>query len=272
MERVDASTSLGRLLRGAPRGRRPISMRRRTGGLLRVDGKLFASLRRISSSSTDDIHAMLREAFSASISDRIENAEMDLSFLCGKVIMARISTSSRALNSSRFGWCPQRIPDLSELEHSHPKFPELAKNTARIAADCTGASGQGKSTTACALLQCLNETMALRVITIEDPIEYLFVGPPDSASRKSASIPDPSPAEFAIPCSRTQRLVFIGGFRNQESIRAAVHEFEPGVWSWPRFMRIQLRRPLIEFGILRGRRSKQRQRAPGQKHPATLAT
>jgi twitching motility protein PilT len=38
----------------------------------------------------------------------------------------------------------------------------------------TGASGQGKSTTIHALLQRLNETAAPRIITIEDPIEYLF--------------------------------------------------------------------------------------------------
>ena len=38
----------------------------------------------------------------------------------------------------------------------------------------TGASGQGKSTTVRGLLQRLNETLALRIITIEDPIEYLF--------------------------------------------------------------------------------------------------
>lgn len=38
----------------------------------------------------------------------------------------------------------------------------------------TGASGQGKSTTLAALLDEINKTRAVHIITIEDPIEYLY--------------------------------------------------------------------------------------------------
>ena len=38
----------------------------------------------------------------------------------------------------------------------------------------TGPTGTGKSTTLAALLQWMNETMARHVVTIEDPIEYIF--------------------------------------------------------------------------------------------------
>jgi twitching motility protein PilT len=38
----------------------------------------------------------------------------------------------------------------------------------------TGATGNGKSTTVAAMLKCINETRQAHIITIEDPIEFLF--------------------------------------------------------------------------------------------------
>jgi twitching motility protein PilT len=38
----------------------------------------------------------------------------------------------------------------------------------------TGPTGSGKSTTLAAMLDYLNERESRRVVTIEDPIEYLF--------------------------------------------------------------------------------------------------
>src|SRR3989344_5452358 len=40
----------------------------------------------------------------------------------------------------------------------------------------TGASGQGKSTTLAALLDEINHTKAMHIITIENPIEYIYQG------------------------------------------------------------------------------------------------
>ena len=68
---------------------------------------------------------------------------------------------------------PQKIPNLEALELPDA-VAQLGKEPRGFIL-VTGASGQGKSTTACALLQQLNQTLALRVVTIEDPIEDLFV-------------------------------------------------------------------------------------------------
>jgi Tfp pilus assembly pilus retraction ATPase PilT len=68
---------------------------------------------------------------------------------------------------------PQRIPQLDDLQLP-ATLAELVKEPRGLLL-VTGAAGQGKCTTACALLQQLNETLALRIITIQDPIEYLFL-------------------------------------------------------------------------------------------------
>lgn len=39
---------------------------------------------------------------------------------------------------------------------------------------CTGTTGSGKSTTLASMIEYINETVARHIITVEDPIEYLF--------------------------------------------------------------------------------------------------
>src|ERR1039458_4657180 len=116
---------------------------------------------------------MLKLAFSSSVYESIQkHHEMDLSFLCGQVRYRANFNKQQGIQSFSFRVVPQRIPKLDDLQL--PSTLSALVQEPRGLLLVGGASGQGKSTTACALLQKLNETMALRIITIEDPIEYLF--------------------------------------------------------------------------------------------------
>jgi pilus retraction protein PilT len=93
----------------------------------------------------------------------------------------------------------------------------------------TGASGQGKSTTACALLQQLNETESRRIVTIEDPIEYLFEENRCQFEQREVGVDTDS---FATGIRNAVRqdieVVFIGEIRDAESIQAAMQVAETG--------------------------------------------
>jgi len=67
---------------------------------------------------------------------------------------------------------PPKIPTLDELE-----LPEIFKQLAvrpRGLVVVTGPTGSGKSTTLAAMIQHLNLNEARHVVTIEDPIEYVY--------------------------------------------------------------------------------------------------
>jgi twitching motility protein PilT len=67
---------------------------------------------------------------------------------------------------------PPKIPTVDELE-----LPEICKELAlkpRGLVVVTGPTGSGKSTTLAAMIQYLNTQESRHVITIEDPIEYVY--------------------------------------------------------------------------------------------------
>jgi twitching motility protein PilT len=92
-----------------------------------------------------------------------------------------------------------------------------------------GAAGQGKSTTARAILQKLNETMALRIITIEDPIEYLFQEEKCQFEQREVGVDTESFADGIRNAVRQDPdVIFLGEIRDRESILAGMQAAETG--------------------------------------------
>lgn len=67
---------------------------------------------------------------------------------------------------------PLRVPSLEELRLP-PVCQHLASRPNGLVL-VTGPAGSGKSTTLAAMIDYLNHTRSLRIVTIEDPIEYVY--------------------------------------------------------------------------------------------------
>jgi twitching motility protein PilT len=67
---------------------------------------------------------------------------------------------------------PYEVQDINKL--NLPKVISDIANTQRGLILVTGATGMGKSTTVAAILKKINETRQAHIITIEEPIEFLF--------------------------------------------------------------------------------------------------
>jgi twitching motility protein PilT len=93
----------------------------------------------------------------------------------------------------------------------------------------TGASGQGKTTTTAALLDEINHTRAVHVITIEDPIEYTFK--PDRAIIDQREIFQDT-LSFANALRATFRqnpdVIMVGEMRDLETISTTITAAETG--------------------------------------------
>ncbi|MDR3458648.1 MAG: PilT/PilU family type 4a pilus ATPase [Verrucomicrobiae bacterium] len=230
MERVALDTSLGKLLNWCRQQQATdIHAQAARRYAYRVDGRLLRiPPETFPIPANEDVLSMLRQAFSTPVCDYVEkHHEMDLSFLCDRVRYRANFSKQQGTQSFSFRVVPQRIPNLDDLQLP-PTVAGLAQNPRGLVL-VTGASGQGKSTTACALLQQLNETTALRIITIEDPIEYLFEEKQCQFEQREVGVDTDS---FATGIRNAVRqdpeVIFIGEIRDGESIQAAMQAAETG--------------------------------------------
>jgi twitching motility protein PilT len=163
---------------------------------------------------------MLREAFSSSICDRIEKQhEMDLSFLCDRLRYRANFSKQQGAQSFSFRVVPQRVPRLDDLQLPATLADLVSEPRGLLIV--AGASGQGKSTSACALLQRLNETMDLRIVTVEDPIEYLFVENRCQFEQREVGVDTATIADAIRNAVRQDpEVIFIGEIRDRRRHRA----------------------------------------------------
>ncbi len=230
MERVDPTNELGKILvwsSGQNATDLHVQADRRYS--IRQDGKLQRiAPERFPVPSNDDVMRMLHEAFSASIYERIEKQhEMDLSFLCDRIRYRANFSKQQGKQSCSFRVVPQHMMKLQDLELPDT-VADLVKEPRGLLI-VTGASGQGKSTTVRGLLQRLNETRALRIITIEDPIEYLFEEDQCQFEQREVGVDTDSFADGIRNAVRQDpEVIFLGEMRDADSTVAAMQAAETG--------------------------------------------
>ncbi len=122
---------------------------------------------------------------------------------------------------------PFKIPTLEEL-----KLPEVLKNFTKMHNGIilvTGPTGSGKSTTLASLISEINNTQAKHIITIEEPIEYMFPSKKSRVSQRQIGM-DTSCFEDGIKYSLRQDpdVIFIGEIRDKETMQAALKAAETG--------------------------------------------
>ena len=104
----------------------------------------------------------------------------------------------------------------------------LFRSAALLAADqglilVCGPTGSGKSSTLAAMLRHLNETEDLHVITLEDPVEYLFADRRCCFSQREVGIDVTSfPAGLKAALRQDPDVIMIGEIRDLETAQIAV--------------------------------------------------
>src|SRR5687767_7823488 len=81
---------------------------------------------------------------------------------------------------------PYKIPSLDELGLP-PVLKHLALETRGMVL-VTGITGSGKSTTIASMVQHLNESLPVHIVTIEDPIEFVYRDAKASISQREVGI------------------------------------------------------------------------------------
>lgn len=93
----------------------------------------------------------------------------------------------------------------------------------------TGASGQGKSTTLAAMIDEISHTRAVHIITIEDPIEYVYKSDRAVVEQREVLL-DTNSFSAALRASFRQNpdVIMVGEMRDLETISTAITAAETG--------------------------------------------
>lgn len=122
---------------------------------------------------------------------------------------------------------PKKIKTLEELRL--PKILESFTNKQQGFFLVVGPTGQGKSTTLASMINMINENRLEHIITIEDPIEYIFE--PQKAIIDQREVYQDTP-DFASALKGMFRqdvdVVMVGEMRTPETIATAVTAAETG--------------------------------------------
>lgn len=170
----------------------------------------------------------LLDAFTPGLNARlVKEREIDASFYCRGLRYRANFSRQRGLQSFSFRIVPQQRLRLAELQLPESLSDLLAEPRGLVLV--TGPTGQGKSTTLRALIQELNETQAMRIVTVEDPIEYVFTDERSHFEQREVGI---DTACFADGIRNAMRqdpnVIFVGEIRDRESIWAAMQAAETG--------------------------------------------
>lgn len=122
---------------------------------------------------------------------------------------------------------PFRIPSLDDLG-----LPAICKTLAekdRGLVLCVGSAGNGKSTTLAAMIDHMNHRLSRHVVTVEDPIEFLYEDDKCSVSQREIGIDTAGFAEALRAALRQDPdVIQVGEIRDSETMDIALKAAETG--------------------------------------------
>jgi twitching motility protein PilT len=163
----------------------------------------------------------------------INNKEMDFSFGFGGGAygdLGRFRTNlyyQRGVLSAAFRFLQPNIRTIEDL-----KLPKICHNFAELKQGfilVTGPTGHGKSTTLAAIINEINLSKAVHILTIEDPIEYVYPAGKSIISQREMDIDTHSwSLSLRSALREDPDVVLVGEMRDPETISAAITIAETG--------------------------------------------
>jgi len=156
--------------------------------------------------------------------------ELELDFAYGVPGLARFRVSvlrQRGTLSMAFRLVPFKIPTIDDLN-----LPQVCKQLVmkpRGMILVTGPTGSGKSTTLAAMIDYLNDNQKSNVITIEDPIEYLYNNKKCIIAQRDLGDDTRSFSNALIHALRHDPdVILVGEMRDLDTISTAIRAAETG--------------------------------------------
>ncbi|GAB3416432.1 PilT/PilU family type 4a pilus ATPase [Massilia agilis] len=177
----------------------------------------------------ENIHSLLSEICTPEQMAELENEnELNMGVSVPNLGRFRLSAfRQRGSISAVFRFVPANIPPLGELGLP-PVLAELIMEKRGLLL-LVGATGSGKSTTIAAMLDHRNEQKTGHILTLEDPIEYLFKNKKSIVNQREIGA-DAKSFYTALKNSMRQApdCILIGEIRDKETMAAALAYAQSG--------------------------------------------
>ena len=195
--------------------------------MVRVDGVMTAM--NLPAVSAEEIRELAGQVADKTQLERIDNERSsDFSYSLPDTARFRINVfyeQGRLCLVARS--VPLKIKQFAEL-FLPPVIQDIAEETRGLVL-ITGTTGSGKSTTLAAIIDHLNRNHRLRIITIEDPIEFVHTSQKCLIAQREIGSDSPSFAEALRRALRQDPdVILVGELRDLETMRIALQAADTG--------------------------------------------
>lgn len=195
--------------------------------LLRIDGRLMPV--EAETMRPDEIERMLLSILTPAQTARLEERlAVDLGY--GVSGLARFRGNiymQRGTMAASFRRIPYEIQSTQELDLPDALLDFCKINQGLVLV--TGPTGSGKSTSLAALIKHISETRPVHVITIEDPMEFLFTDGVASISQREVGTDTIDFTEALRNAVRQDPdVIMVGEMRDRETISTVITAAETG--------------------------------------------
>jgi twitching motility protein PilT len=225
---ADAPLSLDDLLRFmTKKGASDLHLKPGRPPLLRLQGKLLPI--KSPSLKPDDVEKMVLPLLGDVLRKKFDERQaIDLGHGVAGVARFRCNVyQQRGTIAAVFRRVPYEIKSHEDLN-----LPDVVASFAGLPAGLvlvTGPTGSGKSTTLAALIQDVSRNRSCHIVTIEDPIEFLFQDHMATVSQREVGTDTPTFREAIRNAMRQDPdVIMVGVMRDQESISAVITAAETG--------------------------------------------
>lgn len=157
-----------------------------------------------------------------------ENLEIDMSHEVENVARFRVNVfHQRRKVGAVMRQIPVNIQGIDEMG-----LPQVLKEICMLPRGLvlvTGPTGQGKSTTLAAMVEHINQRRPVHIVTVEDPIEFVYTDATASVCQREIGVDSP---DFGTALKHILRqdpdVILIGEMRDAETIATAVTAAETG--------------------------------------------
>jgi twitching motility protein PilT len=120
-----------------------------------------------------------------------------------------------------------RVPTIEEMKLP-PAFRKMAEEKNGLIL-ITGATGSGKSTSLAAVLNEINESKAVHVVTLEDPLEYVHAQKRSTFNQRELGADfDSFATGMRAALRQAPKVILVGEMRDKETIEIALSAAETG--------------------------------------------
>jgi twitching motility protein PilT len=201
----------------------------RTGALpvLRINGELFAT--RPEKITAEELDAFLKEVLTpVQMESFYRDKELDLAITVPGHGRTRVNIYFQRGNPAlAIRAIKTQIPMFPEL--MLPPVMEKIASLKRGLVLVTGATGSGKSTTLAAMIEYVNTHRSANVLTIEDPIEFIFSNKKSLIAQREVMIDTHTFYAALVHALREDPdIIMVGEIRDPDTMKVALQAAETG--------------------------------------------